>query len=1495
MHQHLTTPQSFATNEDTVLNFNLATGSDIEGNTLTYTKLTNPASGTLTCTGGTSTACTYTPAANYNGSVSFTYKVNDGSLDSNVATVNITVNPINDAPTLVTPQSYATNEDTVLNFSLGAGSDIEGSTLTYTKLTDPASGTLTCAGGTSTACTYTPAANYNGSVSFTYKVNDGALDSNTATVNITVNSVNDAPTLTSPQSFATNEDTVLNFNLATGSDIEGDTLSYIKVTDPSSGTLSCTGGNSTACTYTPTANFNGSTSFTYKVNDGTADSNIATVNITINPINDIPVMASNQTFSADDNAPLNFTITNAFDIDGDSLSYKLVTTPSNGTLSNCIVTGSYGSDLTCTYQANTNYHGSDSFTYIANDGTADAASTATITINVTDKTPSAPPTVSLAHTQYRNVTGQAITVSACSDISEVLINEGSQPLAGDANWQACSTTAGAITHTLENSTEGTHTLKAWSKDSHGNVSATSNDLIVYYDVTNPTIEFDMESFIKGGSVADVKFKLTEKNASSSQSITFEYHNGTSWATTTIAASNGPLIQRPYLEQVTTPNTNGQVLQFKITFTDLAGNQTVSTANLTTDISKPTLTSLSLNSGVTTTNSGNVTSSLSASDSVSKIIKFCLKIGDNTLPADADKCWIRVDASSPGISPAQSISFSNYYILLGFAGGNYDIYAWVMDEAGNVSDNTGTINTDHFAINFIPDNPPTVSDALAVNVDVPSNPPVESEFIVASGANLYVSWIASDVEGLSATPISLKYSTDDVNFVDLPGGQNLLNASNGGCTLNGSYTGCKMVAAPTSGYFKVRVIAADNEGTTVFYNTPVLNESKLRILAGNTEHGLNGSARTAVFYRFGSAVSNAYGYKNKLVVSDDGKFFYIDPSRGLLWVNPSNGNLEVYIQKTGTSSGDGGNVTSATLKHPSAIALDHQNRLLIWDSNLVRRVNISTGIIETIIGGGAQTDPLTTVNSSDISLGGFDAYRSTLVPLPNGDIIFTAPTGSLHHRRYRASDNKIELINVTGQGVTSDSTYDWTSRSKHDLMFSYNTSSSAFEFMAQNIHKSFTGDSYPLPARIDYTAGGENSDYPAVAPYDLPFIYSVAMTGMDGKLYLIQRFRQGLRKYDPATNTMDYVIGTGSYSTTPCADGTLATSCQVDIETAFVTKTGNYYFMDNGLLRTIDGDGKVVTIFGQFSGYGDGVLATSARIANVTDIQLRQSSAPNTFVLMDNLTNKVREFEVDGNITNIASAGASWHGPYGFETDKSTGDIYIPRGSRIGKIEGGTNTETYVVGGGSSQYHLSTTDGVIGSSINLISGYNNETAGFIDGKLYYRKHSWASGSNYGCTLKAYDTTDSYRQSHVMGNSSATCSLQMTTGTNLRDLSTSGTFTKFRKIVDPNDGIEKEFFTNSGSDTIYTSLNGGPLTAFRTLPRGIGGFDYRYKDGNLEFFYCSGSKLYKYVYNTSTETQLTWSSSTITCSSSKVIYSDSRNSVVFGFHQNGLYGVAEYLLD
>ncbi|GEM_PF-1676346 len=349
--------QSVTTDEDTAVAITL-TGSDVDSDPLTFTVVDSPLHGTLT---GAAPALTYTPDANYNGPDSFTFKASDGALDSNIATVSITVNAVNDAP-VCAPVSLDTDEDTAGQADPSC-TDIEGDPLSYSIAAQPAHGSASVALG---KLVYTPNANYNGPDSFAYKANDGLADSNAATVTVTVNPVNDAPTANG-QTLAVDEDTALPITL-TGSDIEGDPLAFAVTTPPAHGTLS---GSAPNLTYTPDANYNGPDSFTFTVNDGDLDSAPATVSITVNPVNDAPV-ANAQIVSTPQDTPLPITLTGS-DVENDPLTFTIVTDPANGVLS--------GTAPDLTYTPDPGFSGVDSFSFTVNDGLLDSAP-AVVQINV---------------------------------------------------------------------------------------------------------------------------------------------------------------------------------------------------------------------------------------------------------------------------------------------------------------------------------------------------------------------------------------------------------------------------------------------------------------------------------------------------------------------------------------------------------------------------------------------------------------------------------------------------------------------------------------------------------------------------------------------------------------------------------------------------------------------------------------------------------------------------------------------------------------------------------------------------------------------------------------------------------------------------------------------------------------------------------------------------------------------------------------------------------
>jgi hypothetical protein len=208
--------------------------------------------------------------------------------------------PANNPPAAVST-SATTSAGSPVTVTL-RGSDVETCELTFSVVTGPAHGTLSpltgqsCGVGspnqdTATA-TYTRDAGFTGTDSFTYRVNDGTADSNTATVSLTVNPAGNSLPAAADVSAATNAASPVTVTLR-GSDVETCELTFSVVTGPPHGSLSpltdqpCRAGSpnqdTATATFTPAAGFTGTDSFTYRVNDGTADSNAATATVTVSP------------------------------------------------------------------------------------------------------------------------------------------------------------------------------------------------------------------------------------------------------------------------------------------------------------------------------------------------------------------------------------------------------------------------------------------------------------------------------------------------------------------------------------------------------------------------------------------------------------------------------------------------------------------------------------------------------------------------------------------------------------------------------------------------------------------------------------------------------------------------------------------------------------------------------------------------------------------------------------------------------------------------------------------------------------------------------------------------------------------------------------------------------------------------------------------------------------------------------------------------------------
>lgn len=271
----IATNQNISTNEDTPLPIALR-ATDANGDPLTFSIVSQPSHGSLSPASSGSGNFTYTPYLNYRGQDGFSFKANDGRADSNVAAVSITVIPVNHAPTAIS-QTTRGNQDTAIPITLAA-TDVDGDSLNFFVVGSPSHGMLT---GTAPNLTYTPNPNYSGQDSFTFKANDGSLDSNIATVSITVLHVNHNP-VAHNDAATTNQDTSVTINaLANDTDVDGDVLKIVSTTTPAHGSASVATDGSNIITYKPAAGFYGADLFNYTITDGNGGTSTAVVSITV--------------------------------------------------------------------------------------------------------------------------------------------------------------------------------------------------------------------------------------------------------------------------------------------------------------------------------------------------------------------------------------------------------------------------------------------------------------------------------------------------------------------------------------------------------------------------------------------------------------------------------------------------------------------------------------------------------------------------------------------------------------------------------------------------------------------------------------------------------------------------------------------------------------------------------------------------------------------------------------------------------------------------------------------------------------------------------------------------------------------------------------------------------------------------------------------------------------------------------------------------------------
>jgi VCBS repeat-containing protein len=301
--------------------------------------------------------------------------------------VKLEVGPDGNAPVAV-DDNYTVAEDGTLTATVGgtpAGvldNDSPGAgpgPLTAVLVNGPA-GTLIL--NTDGSFTYEPDQDFFGTDGFTYKANDGTLDSNVANVTIMVNGTNDAPVANLDSYDAVEGETLTVAApgvLGNDTDVDGDQLTAVLNTDVTGGTLTLNSDGS--FDYTPDAGTTGD-SFIYFANDGTVNSSLAaTVTITVVSAANQPPVAANDTATTKKNAAVDINvIANDYDPDGFIFpgSVVVISSPANGTVVN-------NANGTVTYTPVDNYRGPDSFTYVVYDNEGASSNKATVTVDVTNK------------------------------------------------------------------------------------------------------------------------------------------------------------------------------------------------------------------------------------------------------------------------------------------------------------------------------------------------------------------------------------------------------------------------------------------------------------------------------------------------------------------------------------------------------------------------------------------------------------------------------------------------------------------------------------------------------------------------------------------------------------------------------------------------------------------------------------------------------------------------------------------------------------------------------------------------------------------------------------------------------------------------------------------------------------------------------------------------------------------------------------------------------
>lgn len=350
------------------------------------------------------------------------------------------------------------------------------------------------------------------------------------------------PPGTENQAATTDEDVPVGITLSAVSPSLSASFTYTIVGSPSNGVLS---GVGPTFTYTPAANFHGSDSFTFRVNDGSHDSNTSTVTIAVNPVNDVPVAAS-QSVTTNSNTPVSITLTgNDFETTVANLIFDVTASPTHGTLS--------GSGASLSYTPDPNYAGADSFKFTVRDTGDDSAAPVTsaeavVSITVND---TVVPTITAPANVTVNTGAGATSCGAVVSDTD-LGNATAADNTGNVNVARTGVPSGNIF------TVGTTTITYTATDDAGN-STPATQIVTVIDNTRPVVTARAPASMNAGPTGQAAIPNV-------------------LASTTASDNCGPvtLTQSPVAGTMVGVGTH----TITVTATDAAGNRTTATTTFT---------------------------------------------------------------------------------------------------------------------------------------------------------------------------------------------------------------------------------------------------------------------------------------------------------------------------------------------------------------------------------------------------------------------------------------------------------------------------------------------------------------------------------------------------------------------------------------------------------------------------------------------------------------------------------------------------------------------------------------------------------------------------------------------------------------------------------------------------------------------------------------------------------------------------------------------------